>query len=465
MKTYLILIATFIYFAGFSQEKQTFDKKEFVKKQWEVDLLNTGVGLELFKPNFGDDANALSTWRGVQALLGPFTIGFSQGLSNERTELTGYHDYLKPPFTDTTPTTRFDIGANIPIPFLTFGSFISYKKVLRGHPFASLSFGMYTLRTGGNNNSQNKKKAGLLNLGLGYRIRLPYSSIDFNLKSELSRGAFTIYPAVVFRFDGLFDRFTPTYRSVGATNFSYSKSTQRTTSRTQTTQGTRITIRETSTYTVSSSPSKVSVMDIGTYFGIGLRYSQSIINQRHFSNVGHLFGINGLVRSGPFIFGANLELGKIGHGSMSRYTTSSGEYKFYRQVKKTEDIGKGTYNTLNFLVDAGLNFNNFLMALAGTIVDDEESTSFVSFNAGYSFGFNFLWNQQFDNPNSDDYYDNFFFPENNYFNDPRESKGGYLGAWFISCDVGHASLRAQWYRYRRAPLANGLMFSISWRFG
>jgi len=183
-----------------------------------------------------------------------------------------------------------------------------------------------------------------------------------------------------------------------------------------------------------------------------------------------------LYRKSNFLFGLNIDVGRIGHGSALekgvKGTEADGN-NFEGKVRRDSYKGIGSLSVFNILMDFGVNMNNLLLAAGGTGVAYNEATSFLSFNLGYSIGFGIVGAQRFENPeNSIQHYNqlntsnqNLYQRDNTYFEDPRNSKAGFVGGSFISCDIGHASARMQWYRYRRSPVAKGLVFFLAWRIG
>lgn len=190
----------------------------------------------------------------------------------------------------------------------------------------------------------------------------------------------------------------------------------------------------------------------------------------------NLFGAQFMYRKANMLFGLNIEGGRVGHGTSlqkgGKGTAEEGN-NFRRRVSRGDHEGVGSYSVFNVFMDIGVNVNNLLLAAGGTAVAYNEATSFLAFNIGYSFGFGIVGGQRFlDTGTSSNFY-NQLNDQNQYshnrdntrFEDPRKGKSGLMGGLFMSCDIGHASVRMQWYRYRRAPLANGLVFSLTWRIG
>ncbi len=307
----------------------------------------------------------------------------------------------------------------------------------------------------------------------GVRFRFPYGSVDLALSINSTNlddndppssrlqgfNSSWVYPSLTVRLDGLFDGMDAGMRSSqgGSAASSRSSKTERYTDAT----GRRME-RETITYSTSVTPKTVSVTDIGTYGGIGAKVSHSGARTRTYQSPGTLIGVTGLMRSGVMSFGVNLEGGRVGHASALQ---EDGD-EYFRRADRGEDWGMGTLSVFNAYLDFGVSINNLIYAGFGTIVLDDQSTPFSSINVGTSLGVYSVFNQELnDEAASAPLFDAIPVDERSHFNDPRMSKGGLLGGWFVSWDVGNVTFRAHWYRYRRAPLANGLMYSVAWRLG
>jgi hypothetical protein len=115
-------------------------------------------------------------------------------------------------------------------------------------------------------------------------------------------------------------------------------------------------------------------------------------------------------------------------------------------------------------LDLGLDLTSAIHALVlGLVYDSGENTPFASFNAGYSLGFHTTWNQRFDNPDEALAKIDALPGERTKWDDARESGSSYLGIWWMGLEMGNVGVRASWYRYRGAPLANNLMIGVSYR--
>lgn len=472
-----------IFFLSFSAQAQM-SKKEIRKKQWLGDLSVSGVGIELYTPNFGEFMTANNRWVGANMLFGPITFGIGQGSISTFEPINEF--MLEPqPFVPTGElrANKIYIGTSIPLSILTVGQYRSFNNSFRGHPIINMTFGGYRIYEGFTQ-TKPARTTSFFNVAPGYRLRLPFASVDFNLNmrlnffrdgqyQEFQKKGLAIYPQITLRWEGLLDRFNPTFRSVEAANVSTSNHrTESTTTR----EGNYRVTRTTTTYDVHVTPTSVTVTDIGLYGGIGLKYGRNGVRTANYMGNSNLFGAQFMYRKANLLLGFNIEGGRVGHGSSlqsgSKGTVAEGT-KFSRRVSRHSYEGIGSYSVFNVLVDVGVNINNLLLAAGGTVVAYNEATSFLAFNIGYSFGFGIVGGQRFEDPgNSIVHYANMentnrnnYNRDNTHFEDPRKAKSGRAGGLFISCDIGHASLRMQWYRYRRAPMANGLMFSLAWRLG
>lgn len=175
-----------------------------------------------------------------------------------------------------------------------------------------------------------------------------------------------------------------------------------------------------------------------------------------------MIGLHSLVRGGPFVAGLNVEGGRIGHATLMDSTDPNDKKYRLRKLNKNHNYASGSLVTVNTMFDVGIEVNHYLLGFLGMIADEHNFTSYLSFNAGYSGGISVVSGQRFDD------HDVAVAQlagvrEPNRYNDARESKNGYVGGWFLGCDIGNVSFKTQWYRYKGAPLANGLMMSIGYR--
>lgn len=444
-------------------------KAAFKKEQRDLAYSISGVGLEFGNPGLGKDVSIDRNWLGVNILHSVFVAGYSQGkVSTNYTEKTDFMPaYIQ---SGVLNGRKFYIGLNFPLNVGTFGRYISYKNVFRGHPFIQTTVGSTTFTADAYN-----KKTRLYDLTFtpGYRLRIPYASIDFmvegrvNLKNGMYEDGFQTFtwnPKVVARIDGLLERMNHRSVSVSATQFSttYNGSTTRRNSYDNSDGSRTYVTTRTDNYTTTSSPTRVSLIDIGRYVGLGARVSTNGINTDYYSNQGFLYGANLMMRKSKFLMGLNAEMGTIGHGSITTGQADDKNAK-RRKLNRTVADARGTFSTFNIMADLGVDFNSLIMGLGGLAVNENNATPFVSTNFGYSFGYSFLGNQQFTNEATAQQFVNRQNEQSKYTN-ATLNKSGFVRAWFFGTDVGVTSFRVSWYRYRNAPLANNITMSFAWRF-
>ncbi len=458
--------------------------KEIRRKQWLGDLSASGIGIEFYNPKFGELMTSESRWVGANMLFGPFTFGIGQGSISTFEPINEFMPGPQPLIpTGELRANKIYIGTSIPLSILTVGQYRSYNNSFRGHPIINMTFGGYRIFENANA-TKPKVTTSYFNVAPGYRLRLPYMSVDFNLNmrinvlrdgefKEFQKKGLSFYPQLTLRWEGLLDRFNPTFQTVNAAQVSTSNHRTETTTRNE---GNYRVTRTTTYYDVTVTPTTVTVTDIGKYSGFGVKYGRNGVRTQNYMGSSNLFGAQFMYRKANFLFGFNLEGGRVGHGTSlekgGKGTIEEGK-GYSRRVRRGETEGIGSFSVFNMMLDFGVNINNLLLAAGGTAVEYNEATSFLAFNVGYSFGLGLVGGQRFLNPDqSNAYYDQLnaqnqflYQRDNTYFEDPREAKWGRVGGLFVSCDIGHASLRMQWYRYRRAPLANGLVFSLTWRIG
>ena len=439
------------------------------KKQWTHDLMLSGLGVSLSQPTFSDVHRIGTPWISADVQMLVLNARFGQGSVDINPAIYGLPNLLDEPW-QTRNMSFASCGINTPIPFLGIGKYNDYNRVFRINAFMRANYGRYRIFL---ENAGQPQRFAVTELAPGVRLRIPYGSIDlamsFNFSNidendpELNLRGFKrnwAYPSLTFRLDGLFDGMDAGFRTSQGASISTSRSSK--TDRYTDASGTRME-RETITYNSTFTPKSVSVTDIGRYTGIGIKVTHSGARTRLYQSAGTLVGLTALRRIGLMSLSANLEAGRVGHASALQ---ADGDDDYYRRADRDERWGMGTLSLVNVYGDFGISVNNLIYTALGTYVGDDQSTPFSSINIGTSLGLYSVFNQELnDEAASAPLFDAIPPDKRSHFNDPRMSKGGLLGGWFVSWDIGNVSFRAHWYRYRRAPLANGLMYSAAWRFG
>lgn len=468
MKTIAALAVTLLTLATLPLSAQKEEARW--KREFKSDLLVSGVGVNLSKPDFGRFQLTNGRWVGADVLYSFINVNFSQG------------SYLLDPAADGVlfpslntdnwneiRASRFNMGINLPLPFLAIGSYQGPNRVLRLSSFIRANAGVHRFFTTGTSRPERSFSA---EFAPGVRLRIPYASVDLAMSITKIGGDFAsgtatafrgsnslqVYPSLTLRFDGLFDGMQKgiTYSDGATFSGTRSESKRRYTD----VSGQRME-ETTVTYTGKVNPVRVALLDIGTYGGLGVKVARSGMRNRNYLDPGTLVGLSILFRNGIMVGGFNVEGGRIGHGSELE-TWKDGHR---RQLKTTATYGMGSLYTVNFYGDFGVGINNLFYAAMGTVVADDVSTPFSAISMGVSFGAHMVGGQEFNHPEEALARYDATTEKATHFTDPRESKGGLMGGYFFSWDVGNTSFKAQWYRYRRAPMANGLMFSVAWRFG
>lgn len=446
---------------------QKAEKAEW-KRQYGHDLAMTGVGVTFSQPTLGPFQTSPRQWIGadVQYMFLHASVGQGSYLLDPRAHnLPTVVDRPKEEFF----VSRASFGVSFPLPFLAIGTYQNYNRVARLSTFVRVNGGVYRFHYA---NKSRPIRTGSFEIAPGARLRIPFGSIDFAMSftrlgfdvdspdntSLTGIGGWMSYPTVTLRLDGLFDGMKVGFNRADAAHVSGSSTETR---RRYTDVSGRRMEERTTTYTATITPTTVMVTDIGQYAGIGIKATRSGVRNRGFMNPGSLFGVSMLTRSGVMVFGVNLEGGRIGHATLLE---EFGD-KYHRRPDDKYTDGSGSLSTLNLSLDFGVCINNLIYAGLGTAVADDVSTPFSAISMGVSVGGHALWGQRFDNPTAASTYYNQITEERTHWNDPAESKGGLMGGYFFAWDVGNATFKAQWYRYRRAPMANGLMYSVIWRFG
>lgn len=238
--TILIVLSSL---GAFAQTQMS--KREIRKKQWLGDLSASGVGIELYTPKFGEFMTANNSWVGANMLFGPFTFGIGQGSISTFEPINEFMPEPQPMIpTGALRANKIYIGTSIPLSILTVGQYRSFNNSFRGHPIINATFGGYRIFEGFNA-TKPKLTTTFFNVAPGYRLRLPFASIDFNLNmrlnifrdgqyKEFQKKGLAFYPQITLRWDGLLDRFNPTFRRVDAAHVSTSNHS---TTSTTTTEG------------------------------------------------------------------------------------------------------------------------------------------------------------------------------------------------------------------------------------
>jgi hypothetical protein len=467
-----------LVFMAYSQEATETMKEKYRANQLELDKNHGGIGLMLYRPGLGDLVSSERPWVGINLLsdILEFKLGFGQTRIQGTVPL-GFS------FTENIDTrdygAQFSAGANIPIPILTFGAQKSQNKVFRGHPVLGIEMGTFRFHDRNKYTGDAQSSIWYLGANPGYRLRLPFGSLEFNFNTRLGMAigdngdyynGIGLYPSVVLRIDAMKWRYSPDMVSVDATQTTVSnvKSTTYRTGTRYNSDGSRVAYYTTyTTADVSVKSMNIGVQDIGPHFGVGPKVSW--INPRRTAFVPASFLIGGVVegRSGILDAGLSLEGGVIGHGSELE-TKGSEVNDFRRKLVKKETFGQGTVNTSNLYLNLGIDISPLFLIPLGITMDKGNATSFLSASAGIISGVHVTWGQQFINPSSDAIYDQII--ENNQgvykdkFLDPRAIGPGFLGGFYFSVQVGAMGFKLTNYRYYGAPFASNTLLSIAWRF-
>jgi hypothetical protein len=465
MKVFLFTISLFIGFSTISLAQNKIDKKEFRKKKRKVehklDKSHGGLGVSLYTPTFGNKVTISEPWMEANALFDVVELKLGFGTSyvlreNNRLE----EDY----------GTHLYAGVNYPITLLAFGRQKSAFNVMRGHPVIAGGIGYFGFTDKFTNSSKATDKQWYFGINPGYRIRLPFVSIEgnFNMKIGLSKKGemdgyskrFTFYPSGTLRFDALKWFFNPKMVQASGTMTSVSNiqsSSYRSGNY----------IYTTTTYDVTVSPIKMGVQDIGGHIGVGPKISFMNPNRDAHIPTSLLVGVAAEGRFAAADFGLTVEGGKVGHGGLL-IPKSGDDHKYRKKLDKSERNGLGTLNMVNVYTQLGVDITSLILIPFGISIDKGKSTSYLGLTAGINVGAHFSWGQEFINHGDAAIYDQRLAADNGAskekFIDPRKVGTGYLGGFFISLQVGTTSFKITNYRYYGAPFASTTMFSVAYRF-
>lgn len=461
----------------YSQEATKEMQQKYRSNQIELDKNHGGIGLMLYHPGFGELVNSDRPWVGINLLSDvlEFKLGFGQ-THIKGTVPSGFS------FTENIDkreyASQFSVGVNVPIPKLTFGAQKSQNIVFRGHPVLGIELGTFRFHDRNKFTGDAQTSIWYLGANPGYRLRLPFGSVEFNLNTRLGmsigdngdyyNGA-GIYPSIGFRIDAMKWKYSPDMVSVPAsqTTVSNVKSTTYRTGTRYNGDGSRVAYYTTyTTADVNVQNMNIGVQDIGPHLGIGPKFSW--INPRRTAFVPASFLVGGVLegRSGLLDAGLTLEGGIIGHGS--ELDTKGSETDDYRKkLVKKEIFGRGTVNTANLFVNVGMDISPLFLLPLGITMDKGNATSFLSASAGLICGTHFTWGQQFEDPSAALVYDQILANDqgvtNEKFLDPRAIGPGFLGGFYFSVQVGAMGFKLTNYRYYGAPFASNTLLSIAWR--
>jgi len=475
-----LFIFAFGYHYSSAQDVDHDWESEYKQNQFKLDKNYAGLGIQLYKPNFGKGTDVAKSWLGVNLVSDFLELKFGMGKVDRLMLLDDETEVIPENPISTDFAYQFAIGVDAPLSVLDFGSQRAYNKVLRGHPTFGANFGVYGVKD--STSYYSKKWDNILFFGLspGYRIRFPYISVEINY--NLTAG-FTIgnigdyyrgvshYPSITLRADGMKQLLNPRLIVLSATQTSvtdYQSTTIKTGTRTE--GGTRIDTYETTTSgTVTVTNGGVGFQDIGPHFGVGPKVSWTPISRSPYMNSGRMFGIAGQGRGGFLDAGFTIEGGKLGHGTRM-IPKFKEEGKFKKKVDRYYNTaGKGEVDMANAYFNIGFDISPLFLRMVGISVDKKNVTSFLSIQTGIIFGGHFLLNQRFDDPEAANvYYDQQLAIKHENakvkFIDPREMKSGLLAGYYMSFQAGALNFTLQSNRYHGAPFASGLNYSISYKF-
>lgn len=478
MKALLIFTLTsFLFGLTHAQEITPEMKKEYRENQFELDQNHGGIGIMLYRPGLGSLVSYDQSWVGINILsdIVEFKLGFG------RTHVAGSIDYDLG-FTEFINTREYGaqiaVGANIPLPVLAFGAQKSENRVFRGHPVLAIEAGNFRFHNFSNYTGDAQNSIWYIGLNPGYRVRVPFGSIELNLNTRLGistgdepdyyKGA-GVYPSITFRIDAMKWKYSPDMVSVAASQTTLSNiesDTYRTGTR-YNRDGSRVEYYTTyTTADVNVQTMNVGIQDIGPHVGIGPKFSWMNPRRTPFAPQSFLGGIVAESRFGPIDAGITLEGGKVGHGSELE-TKGDEPNEFRRKLDKRETFGLGTVNTVNIFTNVGFDISPLFLIPFGITMDKGAATSFLSASAGFIAGGHITWNQEFKGSYSNDLYDQIIASDEGVnkpkFLDPREAGSGFLGGFYFSVQVGALGFKLTNYRYYGAPFASNTLLSIAWR--
>src|SRR6218665_3949268 len=277
----------------------------FKEAQKNLDRTHGGIGITLYKPALGDITTYEKSWVDVNLLANflEMRFGFGYCLTNGIPKSDGFGDIkidYDHVYSNAVGYNAY-VGGNISLPFLTFGRQLSSTNVFRGTPTASFGLG-YMSFAERNYGMDSKAKLLYLNISPGYRVRVPFGSIEGNLNFRLGMTAGQndyyyngcgIYPSITLRVDGLMWKYNPAMVSVPMSMATVTNASSTTTYNGSTyTQKSRID-HYTTTYTgdVHVTNANVGIFDIGPHIGIGPKIAFSNPRRESYIPSGRMFGV------------------------------------------------------------------------------------------------------------------------------------------------------------------------------
>ncbi len=441
--------------------------------EYDKDLLHTGMGISIYKPNMGDVVRVREPWVGFSLFYQFLEFQAHYGHANLihaniDNELGDEAWYVSPD--EQFYGKHWSLNANVPLNFLTIGRQKSAIGTFRGNFVFSAGFGRQMVYQLDNEGEKDALEYNFMELSPGYRLRLPFCSAEFKLHASvgMTGGTYWDYksifstsvaPMLTLRYDGLMHVLRPGAYNVGATAVQSEYLGGHTTKETFDTI-TRYTT--TSRYSVSSSRVGVTFQDIGPFLGIGVKRSFQKNFVEEFTNPASMWGGVVNVRVSAISVNFTVEGGRIGHAT--NFTGDPDKFRI-KDIDHTMNEGSGSAKIRATYLDVGFELNTLLMSLAGIFVDDRGShTPFFAITGGYSFGFASISDQKFNDPEFAETYFGPLDPDNQtHFHDPRLSESGGLRGWYYAIDIGAVQFKYQGLKFKKAALMSNHIMSISMR--
>lgn len=479
MKPLFFTLLTITCLKGFSQDSITDEMRQaYNKNQHRLDLNQGGIGLSFYKPGLGKIVDIDQPWIGINMLSDVFEMKLGFGRTHIQGTIPVGSSYSEQVNTREYGT-HFAIGFNSPLKFLTFGAQKSPNQVLRGHPIVSGEIGAFWFHNQEKYYGEAQTSLYYLGVNPGYRIRVPFGSIDINVNARLGMPlgknsdyykGIGIYPSLTFRFDALKWKYNPDMVSVQGTYTSVSniQSRKEYAGTRYNSDGSSITYYNVyTTADVHVQDVTIGIQDIGGHIGIGPKISFMNPRRTPFAPESFLVGVAAEGRRSYFDFGATLEGGKVGHGS-KLVVKDEEDSKYRKKLNKNETFGQGTLNTINLYTNIGFDISPFFLGIIGLSVDKGESTSFLSVTTGFITGIHTSFGQRYVDPTVQSTFDQIVADDQGMskekFLDPSEIGTGFLGGFYFSVQIGAMNFKITNYRYYGAPFASNTLMSIAYRF-
>jgi len=436
-----------------------------------LDVSYGGIGFSFSRPVMPKVNGSSMPWVGIDVLSDIITVKFATGRVS--LDSAGYDPGMD------AYVNQGSVGMSFPLTRMTFGTYNSNSSLFRGHPVIGGELGYIGFRNQLGPSGDPYSRIYYLGINPGYRVRLPFGSLDFNLnlflgvdsQSRDNVPGIGMNPSLTFRLDALKWRYDPDYIDVDATITSI-RNVQKSDpyiSKYELNPYSGIEAAEVSvdyTYDVSVQKTTMGVQDIGAHVGFGPKFSYINPVRTDYIPASYMVGVVGEGRFSYFDGGVTLEAGRVGHGGALE-TKSESEGTYRRRLIKSYEQGQGHLGMVNMYVNYGLDLSPLILGLMGYTLDMGDATSFFAITGGFISGLHVPFAQSFNDDADAAFYqnriDNNVMDTKEQYLSPAVIKPGYLAGYYLAFQVGAMCAKISNYRYFGAPFASNTMLSLAYR--